>query len=127
MVSNVRINYTDLLYTNDTRNYYLDEKNMEKIRYMNVYDGESCEREIYHRFRTVFMNLKYYITNLQQLPIAIITSIFIIIFCELFFSKRIIFVLFISIICFICYVVYYLIDLDNYNNFKKEIMINNNL
>ena len=125
LVSNVRVNYTDLLYTNDTKNYYLDEKNLEKIKYMNVYDGESCEREIYHRFRTPFMSLKYYFTNLNQLPIAIITSVLIIIFCELLFSKRNIYLLLSGIICFIAYYLYYLNDLENYNNFKKEIQMAN--
>ena len=42
LVSDVRIDYTDLLYSNDTTNYYLDKKNLEKIKYMNVYDGKSC-------------------------------------------------------------------------------------
>ena len=121
LVSDVRIDYTDLLYSNDTTNYYLDKKNLEKIKYMNVYDGESCEREIYHRFRSPFMKVKYYLTNLNQLPIAIISSIIIVAFCELLFSKRITFVLIFGIVCFIIYCLDYLFDLANYNAFKKQI------
>ena len=120
LVSNVRVNYADLLCNNDTKSYYLDEKNMHKIKYMNIYDGESCEREIHHRARTPLMNIKYYFTHLSQLPIAIAISIFIIIFCELLFNKRITFILAVLIVCFVVYYISYLIDLNNYNNFKSE-------
>ena len=121
LVSDVRVNYVDLLYNNDTRYYYLDENNIKNIKYMNVYDGESCEREIFHRFRTPFMNLRYYLTNLNKLPIALISSVFIIIFFELLFNKRIKFVLIIFVIIFVFYNISYLIDLSNYNNFKMKI------
>jgi alkaline phosphatase D len=88
LVSNVKINHNDLIFNNDTKDFYLDENNMKNIRYMNVYDGKSCEREIYHRVRTPFMNLKYYLTNLKQLPIAIITTVLIILIPELLYHKR---------------------------------------
>ena len=125
LVSDVRVNYVDLLYNNDTRYYYLDENNIKNIKYMNVYDGESCEREIFHRFRTPFMNLRYYLTNLNKLPIALISSVFIIIFFELLFNKRIKFVLIIFVIIFVFYNISYLIDLSNYNNFKMKIQNEN--
>ena len=121
LVSDVRVNYTDLLYSNDTTNYYLDKKNTQNIKYMNIYDGPTCEVEIYHRVRTPFMIIKYYFTNLSQLPIALLTSIFVIIFCELLFTKRFIFILFVFAICFIAYSIYYMIDLNNYNTFKDEL------
>ena len=66
------------------------------------------------------MKVKYYLTNLNQLPIAIISSIIIIAFCELLFS-RITFVLIFGIVCFIIYCLDYLFDLANYNAFKKQI------
>ena len=121
LVSDVRVKYIDLLYNNDTTNFYLDEVNIKNIKYMNVYDGKSCEREIHHRFRTPLMNLKYYLTNTTKIPIAIIISVFIIIFCELLFNKRIIYILFAVLISFIIYCIYYLVDLENYNNFKGSI------
>ena len=121
LVSDVRVKYIDLLYNNDTTNFYLDEVNIKNIKYMNVYDGKSCEREIHHRFRTPLMNLKYYFTNITKIPIAIIISVFIIIFCELLFNKRIIYILYAVLISFIIYCIYYLVDLDNYNNFKGSI------
>ena len=121
-VSDVRIDYKDLIYTNDTKDYYLNEKNLKEIRYMNIYDGESCEREIYHRVRTPFMNFKYYLTHLSQLPIAIITSVLIIIFCELLFKRKILLLFLLIIICFAFYCLLYFIDLMNYNNFKRKML-----
>ena len=120
LVSDIRVNYTDLLYSNDTTNYYLDKKNTEKIKYMNIYDDKSCEVEIYHRVRTPLMIIKYYFTNLSQLPIALITSIFVIIFCELLFTKNFLFILFVLAIGFISYSISYMIDLNNYNTFKNK-------
>ncbi len=125
IVSDVRINYKDLIYTNDTKDYYLKEKNMKEIQYMNIYDGESCEREIYHRVRTPFMNLKYYLTHLSQLPIAIISAVFIIIFCELLFKRRLLLFLIILLVLIISFAVYllsYYIDLMNYNEFKRKML-----
>ena len=125
LVSDVRVNYIDLLYNNDSNNFYLKESNIKNIKYMNVHDGESCEREIYHRFRTPIMNLRYYLTNLNKLPIALISSVFIIIFFELLFKKRIIFILCMFVIGFVFYLISYLIDLSNYNKFKNELIKKN--
>ena len=122
LVIDERVNYTELLYNNDTTDYYLDDKNMEKIRYMNVYDGKSCEREIYHRVRTPFMNFRYYLMNLKKLPIALFTTILIIFIAEFCYRKKIIFILLALIIPSAIYCISYLIDLVNYNTFKRKIL-----
>ena len=121
MVSYVKVNYTDLIYKNDTRDFYLDEKNMKDIRYMNVYDGVSCEREIYHRVRTPLMNFRYYFTHFNQMHIGIISSVVIILFFELLFRKSYLVIPSVLIISFFIYYVSYLFDLMNYNKFKKLI------
>ena len=121
LVSSVKVNYTDLMYKNNTSDFYLDEKNMKDIRYMNVHDGVSCEREIYHRVRTLFMNIRYYFTHLDQMYIGLITTAFIILFFELLLKKHIFFIVLVAVICFVSYYISYLIDLMNYNQFKTEI------
>ena len=121
LVSDVRINYTELIYNDNTKDFYLDENNMKDISYMNVHDGKSCEREIHHRVRTPFMSIRYYFGNINRLPMALVTSVLIIILLELLYHKNIIFILFVLIISFIIYYVSYLIDLENYNDFKSNI------
>lgn len=121
LVSDVRINYTELIYNDNTQDFYLDENNIKNISYMNVHDGKSCEREIHHRVRTPFMDIRYYFGNINRLPIALVTTVFIIILLELLYHKNIIFILFVLIISFIIYYISYLIDLENYNNFKSNI------
>ena len=121
LTSKVRVNYTYLIFNSNTSDYYLEEKNMKDIKYMNVHDGQSCEREIYHRIRTPYMNLKYYLTHLSQLHIALISTIAIIILFELLMKKHIIFILLLSIISFIIYCLSYLYDIWNYNKFKSNI------
>ena len=123
LVSSVKVNYTDLMYKNNTSDFYLDEKNMKDIRYMNVHDGVSCEREIYHRVRTLFMNIRYYFTHLDQMYIGLITTAFIIIFFELLLKKHIFFIVLVVVICFVTYYISYLIDLMNYNQFKTAIQM----
>ena len=123
-VLNVKIDYKDLVYKADTRDYYLDEKKMKDIKYMNIYDGESCEREIHHRARTPFMNIKFYLTHISQLPVAIITSVFIIVFCDLLFKGRFLILLLIILICFAAYCLSYYIDLMNYKNFINKMKAN---
>ena len=125
LASHVRINYTDLIYKNDTKDFYLDEKNMKDIRYMNVYDGLSCEREIYHRVRTPYMKFRYYFTHFSQMHIALISSVVIILFFELLFRKHILVIAALVIISFLIYYISYLFDLMNYYNFKKTIQNNN--
>jgi alkaline phosphatase D len=125
LASYVRVNYTDLIYKSDTKDFYLDEKNMKDIRYMNVYDGLSCEREIYHRVRTPYMKFRYYFTHFNQMHIAIISSVVIIAFFELFFRKSILVIVSLLIISFLAYYISYLFDLMNYYNFKKTIQNNN--
>ena len=125
LASHVRINYTDLIYKNDTKDFYLDEKNMKDIRYMNVYDGLSCEREIYHRVRTPYMKFRYYFTHFSQMHIALISSVVIILFFELLFRKHILVIAAVVIISFLIYYISYLFDLMNYYNFKKTIQNNN--
>ena len=125
LASHVRINYTDLIYKNDTKGFYLDEKNMKDIRYMNVYDGLSCEREIYHRVRTPYMKFRYYFTHFSQMHIALISSVVIILFFELLFRKHILVIAALVIISFLIYYISYLFDLMNYYNFKKTIQNNN--
>ena len=124
LVSNVKINHNDLIFNNDTKDFYLDENNMKNIRYMNVHDGLSCEREIYHRIRTPFMNLRYYMTHFSQLHIGLISTILVIVIFELFLQRRILIILFILLISFLIYSVTYLFDLINYNDFKNKIMNN---
>ena len=121
LVSSVQVNYRDLMYKDNTTDFYLDEKNMKDIRYMNVHDGASCEREIYHRVRTVFMNIRYYFTHLNQMYVGLITTVFIILFFELLIKKHILFILAVVIICFVAYSLSYLFDLMNYNQFKAKI------
>jgi alkaline phosphatase D len=125
LASHVRINYTDLIYKNDTKDFYLDENNMKDIRYMNVYDGLSCEREIYHRVRTPYMKFRYYLTHFSQMYIALISSVVIILFFELLFRKHILVIAAVVIISFLIYYISYLFDLMNYYNFKKTIQNNN--
>ena len=122
LVSNVRVNYTDLLYKDNTSDYYSNEANMKDIRYMNVYDGNSCEREIYHRVRTPFMNIRYYFTHVTKLPVGIATAAFIIFFCEMLLRKRFYFLLFVMLLCFVIYCLFYLFDLLNFVLFTKTIM-----
>ena len=124
LVSNVKINHNDLIFNNDTKDFYLDENNMKNIRYMNVHDGLSCEREIYHRIRTPFMNLRYYMTHFSQLHIGLISTILVIVIFELFLQRRILIILFILLISFLIYSVTYLFDLINYNDFKNKIINN---
>ena len=97
---------------------------MKNIRYMNVHDGLSCEREIYHRIRTPFMNLRYYMTHFSQLHIGLISTILVIVIFELFLQRRILIILFILLISFLIYFVTYLFDLINYNDFKNKIINN---
>ena len=125
LASHVRINYTDLIYKNDTKDFYLDENNMKDIRYMNVYDGLSCEREIYHRVRTPYMKFRYYFTHFSQMHIALISSVVIILFFELLFRKHILVIAAVVIISFLIYYISYLFDLMNYYNFKKTIQNKN--
>ena len=94
---------------------------MKDIRYMNVHDGSSCEREIYHRVRTPFMNFRYYFTHFEQIPIAIITTILIIIFIELLLRKKIFFILLFVLISFAIYCISYCYDYMNYIEFKNKI------
>ena len=124
LVSNVKINHNDLIFNNDTKDFYLDENNMKNIRYMNVHDGLSCEREIYHRIRTPFMNFRYYMTHFSQLHIGLISTILVIVIFELFLQRRILIILFILLISFLIYFVTYLFDLINYNDFKNKIINN---
>ena len=124
LVSNVKINHNDLIFNNDTKDFYLDENNMKNIRYMNVHDGLSCEREIYHRIRTPFMNFRYYMTHFSQLHIGLISTILVIVIFELFLQRRILIILFILLISFLIYCVTYLFDLINYNDFKNKIINN---
>ena len=125
LASHVRLNYTDLIYKNDTKDFYLDENNMKDIRYMNVYDGLSCEREIYHRVRTPYMKFRYYFTHFSQMHIALISSVVIILFFELLFRKHILVIVAVVILSFLIYYISYLFDLMNYYNFKKTIQNNN--
>ena len=122
LVSNVRVKYNDLIYNKDTRDFYLDEDNMKNIRYMNVHDGKSCEREIYHRVRTPFMNVRYYLTHFNQLHIGLITTVLFIILFELIIRGRFIILLLILLISFAIYYITYLLDLMNYNEFKEKII-----
>ena len=125
LASYVRVNYTDLIYKSDTKDFYLEEKNMKDIRYMNVYDGLSCEREIYHRVRTPYMKFRYYFTHFSQMHIALISTVVIILFFELLFRKSLLVIVSLLVISFLIYYISYLFDLMNYYNFKKAIQNNN--
>ena len=67
------------------------------------------------------MNLKYYLTNISQLPIALITTALFIIFCELVYKWHILIILLTIIISFGIYCILYWIDLLNYNNYIDKI------
>ena len=124
--SNIIVNYTQLMFReNSTKDYYEDEDNIKDINYMNVHDDESCKREIYHRVRTPLMVFKYYFTHLEQLPVAIITTIVIILFTVTLFSKRYYYILFCGLFCFFVYVVIFIFDWIKYRNFRNEIIGNN--
>ena len=125
LVSNVLVNYTQLMFRENSEYFYSDEKNLKEINYMNIHDDESCEREIYHRVRTPFMIIKYYCTHLTQLPVAIITSLVLIVFAETLFSKRFYYILIFSLLCFVCYCFCYFYDLNKYNTFKNQIISEN--
>ena len=120
--SNVIVNYTQLMYRENSSDYYRDENNLKDISYMNIHDGDSCKREIYHRVRTPFMIIKYYLTNLEHLPEGIITVIVIILFTETLFSKRYYFIFIFALICFVFYCFMFFYDLMKYNWFRKEIV-----
>ena len=120
--SNVIVNYTQLMFKEDSSDYYNDENNLKNIKYMNIHDGESCKREIYHRVRTPFMIIRYYFTNLKHLPEGIITAILIILFGETLFSKRFYFIFIFALICFVFYCLMFYYDLNKYNRFRKEIV-----
>ena len=123
MVSDARINYGELIYQN-TENYYKEEKNMEYIKYMNIKDGISCEREIYHGVRTFFMYLRYYLTHLKELHICLFTIFLIIIHSNFFFKKIwyfIIYIFLLMILYFIVKFILYWFDVMNYNSFLEKI------
>ena len=124
-VSNVKIKYTDLMYKEDTSDYYKDKNNMKEIKYMNVKDGQSCEREIYHRVRTPFMIIKYYLTHFNQLPVAIITIAVIIFSVELLLSKKFYPILSSVLILAAIYCFMYQIDKIFYYQFRKQILSDN--
>ena len=124
LVSNVKVKYTNLIYNNDTKDFYLDENNMKNIRYMNVHDGLSCEREIYHRVRTPFMNFRYYFSHFNQLHIGLITTALIIIFFEILLQRKFLIILIILVISFLIYYIVYLLDVMKYNDFKNNIINN---
>ena len=88
---------------------------------MNIKNGTSCETEIHHRIRNIKMITKYYLTSLSQLPIALITSAFIIILGEIITRGQIFRFLLILIGFFGIYCISYLIDIINYNNFVRKI------
>ena len=123
VVSSVSVNYTQLMFRENSTNFYEDENNLKDIKYMNIHDDESCKREIYHRIRTPFMIIKYYFTHLKQLPIAIFTSIIIILFAEILFSKRFYYLLIFAIICFFGYCIMFCFDLLKYDNFRRQIVV----
>ena len=124
-VSNVKIKYTDLMYKENTSDYYKDKNNMKEIEYMNVKDGQSCEREIYHRVRTPFMIIKYYLTHFNQLPVAIITIAVIIFSVELLLSKKFYPILSSVLILAAIYCFMYQIDKIFYYQFRKQILSDN--
>ena len=122
VVSNVRVNYTDLMFRENSESFYSDENNLKEINYMNIHDDESCKREIYHRVRTPIMVIKYYLTHFKEIPNAFITSMIIIIFAEVLFSKRFYYIIIFGILCFLSYCGMYYYDLSKYNNFRKEML-----
>ena len=124
-VANVKIKYTDLMYKEDTSDYYKGQNNMKEIKYMNVKDGQSCEREIYHRVRTPFMIIKYYLTHFSQLPVAIITIAVIIFSVELLLSKKFYHILSSVLILAAIYCFMYAIDTIFYYQFRKQILSDN--
>ena len=124
-VSSVIIKYTDLMYKDDTKDYYKEANNMKEIKYMNVKDGKSCEREIYHRIRTPFMIVKYYLTHFKQLPAAIITIAAIIFTVEILFSKRFYYIIISVLLCFVYYCLMFGIDVFSYNKYRKQILSSN--
>ena len=121
-VTGIKINYNDLLFRENSKDYYLNENNLKEIEYMNIHSGEDCQREIYHRVRTPLMVLKYYFTHWNQLPKGIFTSIIIIIFVETLFSKRFYYIFIFAIICFLFYCVMIYIEINKYNKFRNEIL-----
>jgi hypothetical protein len=122
VVSNVRVNYTDLMFRENSESFYSDENNLKEINYMNIHDDESCKREIYHRVRTPIMVIKYYLTHFKEIPNAFITSMIIIIFAEVLFSKRFYYIIIFGILCFLSYCGMYYYDLSKYNNFRNEML-----
>jgi len=122
VISNTIVNYTELIVRENSEYFYQDENNIKEIKYMNIHDDESCEREIYHRVRTPFMIIRYYFTHLKQLPVAIITSLLLILFAETLFSKRFYYIFILTLAFFLCYCVCYFYDLIKYDMFKKQII-----
>ena len=122
LISNTIVNYTQLMFRENSEYFYSDKNNLKEIAYMNIHDDESCQREIYHRVRTPFMIIKYYFTHLKQLPSAILTSLVLIVFAETLFSKRFYYILILCLLCFVCYCFCYFYDLNKYNSFKNEIL-----
>ena len=122
VISNTIVNYTELIVRENSEYFYQDENNLKEIKYMNIHDDESCEREIYHRVRTPFMIIRYYFTHLKQLPVAIITSLLLILFAETLFSKRFYYIFILTLAFFLCYCVCYFYDLIKYDTFKKQII-----
>ena len=124
-VSSVKINYTDLMYKEDNNDFYNDINNMKEIKYMNIKDGKSCEREIYHRVRTPFMIVRYYLTHWKHLPEAILTIAVIFFSMEILFSKKYYYILISIGLCFIYYCLMFGIDLFRYYRFRKQILSDN--
>ena len=125
VVSNVIVNYTQLIYKENSSDFYQDENNLKEINYMNIHDGESCKREIYHRVRTPYMVFKYYSTHFKHLPEAIITIIVIVLSTEILLSKRFYYIFIFAFVCFLIYCAMFCFDLFKYNNFRKNIIENN--
>ena len=125
VVSNVIVNYTEIMYKENSSDYYQDENNLKEINYMNIHDGESCKREIYHRVRTPYMVFKYYSTHFKHLPEAIITIIVIVLSTEILLSKRFYYIFIFAFVCFLIYCAMFCFDLFKYNNFRKNIIENN--
>ena len=121
-ITGIKINYNDLLYKENTEEFYLDEFSTKEIKYMNIKNSGDCKREIYHRVRTPFMIIKYYFTHWDQLPKGIITAFLIIIFVETLLSKRVYYLFIFAIICFLFYYGMIYNDIIKYNNFRKEIL-----
>ena len=68
------------------------------------------------------MVIKYYLTHFKEIPNAFITSMIIIIFAEVLFSKRFYYIIIFGILCFLSYCGMYYYDLSKYNNFRKEML-----